>query len=343
MRRTPKASTTSWLATGLGRGPHICSARDLYPNSLAEMGQRGRGAGGSRLTRPLCAPPSPAWCGTRCPTSSGPPAAALCGAASCSPTRWRTTTPAWAPSPPRWGRGDPASGGLGGERGPRGVPGGLGGCHPSLRRRGCASPCGTCPGLTKPTPTPSSPAATGWALRMSARPSSVSPGLAQHPGAGSAPRCCPRVPPPSPRAPPLSTRLGRASPPTEDFRLTAARSLLKVALERAQDAHAGPDPSPNSAEAPGNTGGRGGLPFLTRHPHPHAPRVPWRGAAPPSLTPRPAPAEGPGAQLVEEALRVCGQHLGSLTHRDIDGDPRPPSATDAAWDGFLRGYYRAVQ
>uniref|UniRef100_A0A8B9EMQ4 TTLL3 monoglycylase n=1 Tax=Anser cygnoides TaxID=8845 RepID=A0A8B9EMQ4_ANSCY len=88
----------------------------------------------------------------------------------------------------------------------------------------------------------------------------------------------------------------------EDFRLTAARSLLKVALERAQDT----------------------------------------GAAPLSLTPRPAPAEGPGAQLVEEALRVCGQHLGSLTHRDIDGDPQPPGATDAAWDGFLRGYYRAV-
>ncbi|XP_035168230.1 tubulin monoglycylase TTLL3, partial [Oxyura jamaicensis] len=87
----------------------------------------------------------------------------------------------------------------------------------------------------------------------------------------------------------------------EDFRLTAARSLLKVALERAQDVHAGPDPSPNSTEAP-------------------------------EL----------GAQLVEEALRVCGQHLGSLTHQDIDGDPQPPGATAASWDGFLRGYYRAV-
>lgn len=342
MRRTPKASTTSWLATGLGRGPHICSARDLYPNALAEMGQRGRGAGGSRLTRPLCAPPSPAWCGTRCPTSSGPPAAAPCGAASCSPTRWRTTTPAWAPSPPRWGRRDPASGGLGGERGPRGVCVGGGGCHPSLCRRGCASPCGTCPGSTKPTPTPSSPAATGWAPRTSARPSSVSPGLAQHPGAGSAPRCCPRVPPPSPRAPrsapgwavpPLPQRIS-ASPPRAACSKWPWKGLRTRTRGRIR---------PQTPPRHQVTLGVGGVPFPNRHPRPHAPRVPWRGAAPPSLTPRPAPAEGPGAQLVEEALRVCGQHLGSLTHRDIDGDPQPPGATDAAWDGFLRGYYRAVQ
>lgn len=46
---------------------------------------------------------------------------------------------------------------------------------------------------------------------------------------------------------------------------------------------------------------------------------------------------------MEEALRVCGQHLGSLTHQDIDGDPKPPGTTDAAWDSFLQGYYRAVQ
>ncbi|XP_032050149.1 tubulin monoglycylase TTLL3 [Aythya fuligula] len=88
----------------------------------------------------------------------------------------------------------------------------------------------------------------------------------------------------------------------EDFCLTAARSLLKAALERAQEVHAGLDPTPNPTEPP----------------------------------------EGPGAQLVEEALRVCGQHLGSLTHQDIDGDPKTPGTTDAAWDSFLQGYYRAV-
>lgn len=73
------------------------------------------------------------------------------------------------------------------------------------------------------------------------------------------------------------------------------------------------------------------------------PRGSLGGAQHPVPHPAPPPAEGPGAQLVEEALRVCGQHLGSLSHHDIDGDPQPPGTTDAAWDGFLQGYYRAVQ
>uniref|UniRef100_A0A8B9THY9 Tubulin monoglycylase TTLL3 n=1 Tax=Anas platyrhynchos TaxID=8839 RepID=A0A8B9THY9_ANAPL len=126
-------------------------------------------------------------------------------------------------------------------------------------------------------------------------------------GAGSDPPVAPHPVSPFPRVPispcpPRSSRLGHASPPAEDFRLTAARSLLKAALERAQEVPAGPDPAPNPTEPP----------------------------------------EGLGAQLVEEALRVCGQHLGSLTHQDIDGDPKSPGTTDAAWDNFLQGYYRAV-
>ncbi|OXB66254.1 hypothetical protein ASZ78_000679 [Callipepla squamata] len=90
----------------------------------------------------------------------------------------------------------------------------------------------------------------------------------------------------------------------EDFRLTAARSLLKVALERAEDEHTALDPSPKPSDAPAE------------------------GPAPP-LPP----------QLVEEALRVCRGHLGSMAHRDIDGDTQPPSPS---WDSFLQGYYRVV-
>uniref|UniRef100_A0A8C8AN86 Tubulin monoglycylase TTLL3 n=1 Tax=Otus sunia TaxID=257818 RepID=A0A8C8AN86_9STRI len=53
---------------------------------------------------------------------------------------------------------------------------------------------------------------------------------------------------------------------------------------------------------------------------PRAQRVPW------SHVPHPMPSTaGPetplSPQLVEEALQVCGQHLGSLGHQDIDGDP----------------------
>ncbi|OXB78671.1 UNVERIFIED_CONTAM: hypothetical protein H355_002636 [Colinus virginianus] len=90
----------------------------------------------------------------------------------------------------------------------------------------------------------------------------------------------------------------------EDFHLTAARSLLKVALERAEDEHTALDPSPKPSDAPAE-------------------------GPPPPLPP----------QLVEEALRVCRGHLGSMAHRDIDGDMQPPSPS---WDSFLQGYYRVV-
>ncbi|XP_059679463.1 tubulin monoglycylase TTLL3 [Gavia stellata] len=89
----------------------------------------------------------------------------------------------------------------------------------------------------------------------------------------------------------------------EDFCLTAARSLLKVALERTGDVLVGTEQPPKSGEGPAGLG--------------------------PPLSP----------QLVEEALQVCEQHLGSLGHQDIDGDP-PPCRTD--WDRFLRDYYRVI-
>ncbi|KAM9226975.1 tubulin tyrosine ligase 3-like [Leptosomus discolor] len=92
----------------------------------------------------------------------------------------------------------------------------------------------------------------------------------------------------------------------EDFRLTAARSLLKVALERAGDMPARTEQHPKSVEGPAGLG---------------APLPP---------------------QLVEEALQVCKQHLGSLRHEDIDGDPPSARMTGTAWERFLRGYYSVV-
>uniref|UniRef100_A0A8B9QJR4 Tubulin monoglycylase TTLL3 n=1 Tax=Apteryx owenii TaxID=8824 RepID=A0A8B9QJR4_APTOW len=126
-----------------------------------------------------------------------------------------------------------------------------------------------------------------------------------------------------------------APAPTEDFRLTAARALLKVVLQRAQ----GPQRPPNPSGAPGE------LPL----PSFPAPRV--AGAARPLLGAHPTPltaGAGPGgrlpARLLEEALRVCGEHLSSLRHQDIDQEPgSPPQAGGAAWHQFLQGYYQVVQ
>ncbi|XP_074691788.1 tubulin monoglycylase TTLL3 isoform X1 [Strix aluco] len=92
----------------------------------------------------------------------------------------------------------------------------------------------------------------------------------------------------------------------EDFCLTAARSLLKVALERAGDTPVGMEQPLKSSEGPAGPGT--------------------------SLSP----------QLVEEALLVCGQHLGSLGHQDIDGDPQSPATTGIDRDRFLQDYYRVV-
>ncbi|XP_009282809.1 PREDICTED: protein jagunal homolog 1 [Aptenodytes forsteri] len=55
---------------------------------------------------------------------------------------------------------------------------------------------------------------------------------------------------------------------------------------------------------------------------------------------------GPGPplppQLLEEALQVCEQHLGSLGHQDIDGDPLSLCMMGTDWDRFLRDYYRVA-
>uniref|UniRef100_A0A8D0G1Y0 Tubulin monoglycylase TTLL3 n=1 Tax=Strix occidentalis caurina TaxID=311401 RepID=A0A8D0G1Y0_STROC len=83
---------------------------------------------------------------------------------------------------------------------------------------------------------------------------------------------------------------------------SCSRSLLKVALERAGDTSDVPHPMPSTA-GPGTP-----------------------------LSP----------QLVEEALQVCGQHLGSLGHQDIDGDPQSPATTGIDRDHFLQDYYRVV-
>ncbi|NXE14992.1 TTLL3 monoglycylase, partial [Lophotis ruficrista] len=103
----------------------------------------------------------------------------------------------------------------------------------------------------------------------------------------------------------------------EDFRLTAARNLLKLALER--DKPAATKRALKSGEAPGEHAelGLG-----------EGERGVWVEPAPP--------------QLVEEALHICGQHLGSLGHQDIDGDPLSPRMTDSDWNRFLQDYYRVV-
>ncbi|XP_067159482.1 tubulin tyrosine ligase 3 isoform X7 [Apteryx mantelli] len=144
-----------------------------------------------------------------------------------------------------------------------------------------------------------------------------------------------------PRPPGRAGRPRRGAPacphapaPAEDFRLTAARALLKVVLQRAR----GPQRPPNPSGAPGE------LPL----PSFPAPRV--AGAARPLPGAHPAPlaaGAGPGgrlpARLLEEALRVCGEHLSSLRHQDIDQEPgSPPQAGGAAWHQFLQGYYRVV-
>ncbi|NXG67529.1 TTLL3 monoglycylase, partial [Hemiprocne comata] len=104
----------------------------------------------------------------------------------------------------------------------------------------------------------------------------------------------------------------------EDFRLTAARSLLKVALERAEDAPAGTEQPPKRGEGPGES-------------HVSHPMSPTAGQHPP-LTP----------QLVEKALQLCRKHLGSLEHQDIDRDTLSPHMTGTDWDRFLRDYYSVV-
>ncbi|NXF14903.1 TTLL3 monoglycylase, partial [Rhodinocichla rosea] len=104
----------------------------------------------------------------------------------------------------------------------------------------------------------------------------------------------------------------------EDFRLTAARSLLKLALEEAGDRPVRTEQVPNSDNEEGE-----------RH----------------ISHPKHSTAQ-PGSplyhELVEEALEVCKQHLGVLQHEDIDRNTPSPCRTCINWDNFLHQYYRVA-
>ncbi|XP_009082713.1 PREDICTED: tubulin monoglycylase TTLL3-like, partial [Acanthisitta chloris] len=92
----------------------------------------------------------------------------------------------------------------------------------------------------------------------------------------------------------------------EDFRLTAARSLLRLALEMAGDKPVGKKQPPKSNKEPARPGS--------------------------PLSP----------SLVEDALKVCEQHLGILGHQDIDRNTPSPCSTCIDWDRFLQDYYRVA-
>ncbi|NXD81698.1 TTLL3 monoglycylase, partial [Halcyon senegalensis] len=104
----------------------------------------------------------------------------------------------------------------------------------------------------------------------------------------------------------------------EDFSLTAARSLLRTALERAGDMPVQMEQTLKSREEQGES-------------HISHPMPPTAGPGPPLPL-----------QLVEQALQVCEQHLGSLGHQDIDGDLPSPWRTGTDWHRFLCDYYRVV-
>ncbi|NXD37830.1 TTLL3 monoglycylase, partial [Copsychus sechellarum] len=104
----------------------------------------------------------------------------------------------------------------------------------------------------------------------------------------------------------------------DDFRLTAARSLLKLALEEAGDTPVRTEQVPNSAKGAGES-------HISHPEHSTA----WQGCP---LYP----------ELVEEALEVCKQHLSVLQHQDIDRSTPSPCRTCINWDHFLQEYYRVA-
>ncbi|NWR98201.1 TTLL3 monoglycylase, partial [Motacilla alba] len=103
----------------------------------------------------------------------------------------------------------------------------------------------------------------------------------------------------------------------EDFCLTAARSLLKLALQKVEDRPVGTEQPSKPDEVPGD--------------HESHPMLSTAGRRSP-LYP----------QLVEEALEVCEQHLGVLGHQDIDRKTPSPCWTCIDWDRFLPEYYRVA-
>ncbi|XP_059699313.1 tubulin monoglycylase TTLL3-like [Haemorhous mexicanus] len=92
----------------------------------------------------------------------------------------------------------------------------------------------------------------------------------------------------------------------DDFCLTAARSLLKLALQKGGDRPVGTEQPSKPDEVP------------------------------------PGPCSPLYSQLVEEALEVCEQHLGVLGHQDIDRKTPSPCRTCINWDRFLPEYYRVA-
>ncbi|RLW07064.1 hypothetical protein DV515_00004203, partial [Chloebia gouldiae] len=122
----------------------------------------------------------------------------------------------------------------------------------------------------------------------------------------------------------------------EDFHLTAARSLLKLALQKVRDGPVGTEQLPESDKVPA----------------PKAP-VPQEGSVlqpqgwcrSPVSHPMLSTAEPRSPlypRLVEEALEVCEQHLGILGHQDIDRKTPSPCRTCIDWDCFLPEYYRVA-
>ncbi|NXS88439.1 TTLL3 monoglycylase, partial [Erpornis zantholeuca] len=106
----------------------------------------------------------------------------------------------------------------------------------------------------------------------------------------------------------------------EDFRLTAARNLLKLALEKIGDRPVGTGQPPKSNKVPG-----------------------WRRSHVSHSVPSTAGYSSPlYPHLVEEALEVCKQHLGVLDHQDIDRETPSPCQTCIAWDRFLQEYYHVA-
>ncbi|XP_030802466.1 tubulin monoglycylase TTLL3-like [Camarhynchus parvulus] len=92
----------------------------------------------------------------------------------------------------------------------------------------------------------------------------------------------------------------------DDFCLTAARSLLKLALQKGGDRPVGTEQPSKPDEVPGEAA----LPLYP--------------------------------ELLEEALEVCEQHLGVLGHQDIDRSTPSPCRTCIDWDRFLPEYYRVA-
>ncbi|NXD04713.1 TTLL3 monoglycylase, partial [Certhia familiaris] len=104
----------------------------------------------------------------------------------------------------------------------------------------------------------------------------------------------------------------------EDFCLTAARSLLKLALEEAGDMPVRTEQVPNSVTGASES-------HISKPKHSTAP-----------------PGSPLYPELVEDALEVCKQHLGVLQHQDIDRNTPSPCRTCIDWDRFLQEYHRVA-